>query len=150
MRFAGANIASFMSERPNYGELGSLGMEARSSERQTNSASEGFVAQAGLDSMAKIKEAKYQAEGIEAQGAANAAATQAQGMSSMIGSIAGGIGNMSFGGGGGATGGYAGSMNVPGFGAAGDKSNFQYGFGAGGGSAGGYGTFGPNFGYPSP
>ena len=37
MRFAGANIAGFMSERPNFGELGSLGMEARSSERQTNS-----------------------------------------------------------------------------------------------------------------
>ena len=100
MRFAGANIAGFMSERPNFGELGSLGMEARSSERQTNSAAEGYVAQAGLDSMAKIKEAKYQAEGIEAQGAANAAATQAQGMSSMMSGIAGGIGSMSFGGGG--------------------------------------------------
>lgn len=99
MRFAGANIAGFMSERPNYGELGNLGMKARSSERQTNAASEGFVAQAGLDSMAKIKEAKYQAEAIEAQGAANAAATRAQGMSSMFSGIAGGIGNMSFGGG---------------------------------------------------
>lgn len=149
MRFAGANIAGFMSERPNFGELGSFGMEARSSERQTNSAAEGLVAQSGLDSMAKIKEAKYQAEGIEAQGAANAAATRAQGMSSMISGIAGGIGKMSFGGGA-ATGGYEGSMNVPGFGAAGDKSSFQYGFGAGGGSVGGYGTLGPNFGYPSP
>ena len=108
MRFAGANIASFMSERPNFGELGNLGMKARSSERQTNTAAEGFVAQAGLDSMAKIKEAKYQAEAIEAQGAANAAATQAQGLSSMIGGIAGGIGNINFGGGGG---GAVGSMS---------------------------------------
>lgn len=143
MRFAGANIASFMSERPNYGELGNLGMEARSSERQTNTASEGFVAQAGLDSMAKIKEAKYQAEAIEAQGAANAAATRAQGMSSMMSGLAGGIGNMSFGGG--STGGYAGSADVAGFGTTG-----QYGFGAGGGSVKGYGTYGPNWGFPSP
>ena len=97
-----------MSERPNFGELGNLGMKARSSERQTNTAAEGFVAQAGLDSMAKIKEAKYQAEAIEAQGAANAAATQAQGLSSMIGGIAGGIGNINFGGGGG---GAVGSMS---------------------------------------
>ena len=134
MRFAGANIASFMSERPNYGELGSLGMEARSSERQTNSASEGFVAQAGLDSMAKIKEAKYQAEGIEAQGAANAAATQAQGMSSMISGIAGGIGNMSFGGG---TFKYAGGPGSSGT-----------AMGAGNGVVGGRGTFGPNYGIP--
>ena len=129
MRFAGANIASFMSERPNFGELGSLGMEARSSERQTNSAAEGFVAQAGLDSMAKIKEAKYQAEAIEAQGAANAAATQAQGMSSMMSGIAGGIGNMSFGGGEGFT-----YNKTP--------------FGAGGGVVGGMGTLGPNYGIP--
>ena len=135
MRFAGANIASFMSERPNYGELGNLGMEARSSERQTNTASEGFVAQAGLDSMAKIKEAKYQAEGIEAQGAANAAATQAQGMSSMISGIAGGIGNMSFGGGG--TFKYAGGPGSSGT-----------AMGAGNGVVGGRGTFGPNYGIP--
>ena len=134
MRFAGANIASFMSERPNFGELGSLGMEARSSERQTNTASEGFVAQAGLDSMAKIKEAKYQAEAIEAQGAANAAATRAQGMSSMMSGLAGGIGKMNFGGtfkymgGPGSTGGTA--------------------LGAGGGVVGGRGTLGPNYGIP--
>ena len=134
MRFAGANIASFMSERPNFGELGSLGMEARSSERQTNSAAEGFVAQAGLDSMAKIKAAKYQAEGIEAQGAANAAATQAQGMSSMMSGIAGGIGNMSFGGG---TFSYAGGPGSSGT-----------AMGAGGGVVGGIGTLGPNYGIP--
>ena len=124
MRFAGANIASFMSERPNFGELGSLGMEARSSERQTNTASEGFVAQAGLDSMAKIKEAKYQAEGIEAQGAANAAATRAQGMSSMMSGIAGGIGNMSFGGGGGSVGTGAGFGQVGTSGS--DMASFGY------------------------
>ena len=134
MRFAGANIASFMSERPNFGELGSLGMEARSSERQTNSAAEGFVAQAGLDSMAKIKEAKYQAEAIEAQGAANAAATQAEGMSSMMSGLAGGIGKMSFGGGG--------------FKYAGGPGSSGTAMGAGGGVVGGMGTLGPNYGIP--
>ena len=51
---------------------------------------------------------------------------------------------------GGDIGGFAGSEGVPGFGTVGKSGEFQYGFGSGGGSQSGYGTFGPNWGFPTP
>ena len=68
-----------------------------------NHEAEGFVASAGLDAMAKVKASKHNARAIIAGAEADAAATQAQGMSSMIGSIASGFGSMDFSGGGGSS-----------------------------------------------
>ena len=132
MRFAGSNpkLASFMGDSPKYGDIGDIGLQARSSNKQKTYEAEGQVASAGLDAMGQIKAAKHRARGIEATGMAQAAATRASGFSNMMGGIAGGIGNMSFG-----------KFNYAGGpGSAGTK------MGAGGGNVGGYGTLGPNYG----
>ena len=99
MRFAGSNpqLASFMGDSPKYGDIGDIGLQARSSNKQKTYEAEGQVASAGLDAMGQIKAAKHRARGIEATGMAQAAATRASGFSNMLGGIAGGIGNMSFG-----------------------------------------------------
>ena len=106
MRFAGApQVASFLSDRPDYGAVADLGLRARSKERQTATAAEARTHMAKLDAMAQVRAAKHQARGIKAGGQAQAAATRASGMSSMFGSIAGGIGSLDFGGGNSAFGG---------------------------------------------
>ena len=95
MRFAaGPKMSNFLTKGTDYGELGTLAMDAASSERQTDTAAEAKIHGAGLESMAMVKQAAHQARGIEAGGMARAAATRASGMSSMIGSIAGGIGSL--------------------------------------------------------
>ena len=105
MRFAGApQVASFLSDRPDYGAIADLGLQARSKERQTATAAEARTNMAKIDAMAQVRAAEHQARGIEAGGQAQAAATRASGMSGMFGSIAGGIGNLDFSGGGGGLG----------------------------------------------
>ena len=105
MRFAaGPKIQNFLSDVPDFGEISALSMNAASAERQSGVRSELQVHGAGLDSMTQIKTAAEQARGIEAGGQAQAAATRAGGFSSMLGSIAGGIGSIDFGGGGGGSG----------------------------------------------
>ena len=102
MRFAGApQVSAFLSDRPDYGDIADLGLKARSKERQTATAAEARTHMAKLDAMAEVRAAEHRARGIEAGGQAQAAATRASGMSSMFGSIAGGIGKLDFGGGGG-------------------------------------------------
>ena len=102
MRFAGSpQLAGFMSDSPAYDQISDAGSKARSQNRQMNHEAEGYVASSGLDAMAKIQSAQHQARATVAAAEADASATQAQGMSSMIGSIASGFGGMSFGGGGG-------------------------------------------------
>jgi hypothetical protein len=100
MRFAGSNpqIASFMGSGIDTNLVGESAMNARSQEKMTNTFEQGKIAATGLDALGQIKSAAHQGRAIEAQGDAQAAATRASGMSSMIGSIAGGIGDMSFGG----------------------------------------------------
>ena len=100
MRFAASsNFSDWLSAPPDFAGMAALGMDAASSERQSGIRSELKVHGAGLDSMTQIKTAAERARGIEAGGQAAAAATRASGMSSMIGSIAGGIGSMDFSGG---------------------------------------------------
>ena len=104
MRFAGSpQMASFMGDSPAYDQISDVGTKMRSQNRQMNHEAEGFVASSGLNSMAKIKAATHNARAIVAGAEADAAATQAQGMSSMIGSIASGFGSMDFSGGGGSS-----------------------------------------------
>ena len=101
MRFAGSpQIASFLSDGPDYGAVADLSMKARSNEKQTATAAIGKVNAAGLDAMAQVRAAEHQARGIKAGGQAQAAATRASGMSGMFGSIAGGISKLDFSGGG--------------------------------------------------
>ena len=100
MRFAGApQVSAFLSDRPNYGAVADLGLRARSDERQRATAAKARTQMAEIDAMAQVRAAEHQARGIEAGGQAQAAATRASGMSGMLGSIAGGIGKMDFGGG---------------------------------------------------
>ena len=102
MRFAGApQIASFLGDSPDYGALAQAGMNAASKERQSATYSRANTHVAGLDAMAQVRAAEHQARGIKAGGQAQASATRATGLSNMIGSIAGGVGNIDFGGGGG-------------------------------------------------
>ena len=102
MRFAGApQVAAFLPDRPNYGAIADLGLQARSKERQTATAAEARTNMAKIDAMADVRAAEHEARGIEARGQAQASATRATGLSNMIGSIAGGVGNIDFGGGGG-------------------------------------------------
>ena len=98
MRFAASsNFSDFLSAPPDFAGMATLGMNAASSERQSGILSELKVQGAGLDSMTQIKSAAHRARGIEAGGQAQAAATRASGFSSMLGSIAGGIGSIDFG-----------------------------------------------------
>ena len=102
MRFAGApQIASFLGDSPDYGALAQAGMNAASKERQSATYSRANTHVAGLDAMAQVRAAEHQARGIKASGQAQASATRAAGLSNMIGSIAGGVGNIDFGGSGG-------------------------------------------------
>lgn len=104
MRFAGSpQLAGFMSDSPAYDQISDANSKARSDNRAMNHAAEGFVASSGLSAMAKIKSAHENARATIAGAEADAAASQAQGMGSIFSGIAGGIGNMDFSGGGGAS-----------------------------------------------
>ena len=104
MRFAGGpQMARFMGDSPRYDQLSDVASKSRSMQQQMNHEAEGYVSSAGLDAMAKVKASKHNARAIIAGAEADAAATQAQGMSSMIGSIASGFGSMDFSGGGGSS-----------------------------------------------
>ena len=134
MRFAGSNpqLTSFMSQSPRYDQIGDTAQNAQSAKRQTAMATEAETAGAGLNAMANIEKAKFDAEATRAMGQANAASTQWQGFGNMMGSIAGGIGSMDF------------SKT---FKYAGGPGSIGTKMGAGGGSVGGVGTLGPNYGY---
>ena len=124
MRFAASsNFSDWLSAPPDFAGMAALGMDAASSERQSGIRSELKVHGAGLDSMTQIKTAAERARGIEAGGQAAAAATRASGFSSMLGSIAGGIGSINFSGAGGSTYGYdpVGSQGNP-FGGTGGRT----------------------------
>ena len=104
MRYAGSNAfasayKNMLQDVPDYTGLSTIGMDAASSERQQDTFSQAQVEGAGLNSMEIVKSAAHLARGIKAGGMAQAAATRASGMSSMIGGIAGGIGSLNFGGG---------------------------------------------------
>ena len=112
-RFAGSpQMASFMQQGFDAGLVGETGMQAKSQERQYAALAQGEIGAMGLDAMGRIKSAAHQARAIEAQADAQAAATRASGMSSMISSIAGGIGSLNFSGGGGASVSPSGSQSI--------------------------------------
>ena len=96
MRFAGDSMKGYLGQGPDFTGMGRINLDNRSSERRSVTGAEANVSMSGLDSMAKIRSAEWNAKAIAAQGQAQAAATRAQGFGNMLGSIAGGIGNMDF------------------------------------------------------
>ena len=90
MRFAGQQpgISAFLTEGPDYSALADLGLQTRSTERQTGVKAESNIRVSGLDAMAQIEAATHEARGIAAGGMAQGAASRAQGLSSMFGNIA--------------------------------------------------------------
>ena len=97
MRFAGDSMKGYLGQGPDFNGMGRINLDNRSSERRKATEAEANVSMSGLDSMAKIRSAEWNAKAIAAQGQAQASATRAQGVANMLGSIAGGIGNISFG-----------------------------------------------------
>ena len=145
MRFAGTQLSNFMGGTMDYSQIAGTSAEGRSMERRATMKGEGMVANAGVQSLGKIASAEARADAIVAGGQAAGQSAMASGVGSMFKGLAGGISSMGSKNNG--TGGYAGSQYTPGF--TSDRST-QYSFGTGGGSVGGYGTFGPNWGFPSP
>ena len=150
MRFAGSDSAmqSMFGNMSNYtpGVIQDMGTKALSSTRQAETKADFMTSKADIDAEALVKGAEYGAEAIVAQGKAQGQtagnSSLMSGISSGISGIAGGLASMNMSN----PGGYAGSVNAPGFGM--DRSK-QVGIGSYGGSVGGYGTFGPNWGFPS-
>jgi len=76
---------------PKYAKLSNTASAAQTNERVSGMNAEANLLNAGSASLAKTKAGAFNAQAIIAQGEANANAIQAEGMSSMIGSIGGGI-----------------------------------------------------------
>ena len=86
-----ANMDSILAKNtPDFGGLSSKASAARSQERVAGMEAEALLQNAGINGLAAMEQSKFGAQAIEAQGAAQASATRSQGMSNMIGSIAGG------------------------------------------------------------
>ena len=92
-RFAGTELTNFMST-PNFGEMSRVGMDAQTMERNTATKAEGLVHGAGINSMAQVASAGFQADAIKAQGQAAAQSSIASGIGSLASGIAGGFGSL--------------------------------------------------------
>ena len=99
MRFAGTQLSNFMGDTTDFSAIAGASQKGRSMERRAVMQGEGMVANAGVQSMGKVQSAQYQADAIEAQGAAQGQASMASGIGSMVSGLAGGIGSMGGGGG---------------------------------------------------
>ena len=117
MRFAGTELGQYMST-PDFTGLGRTMMEGQSMKRQAVNMAEGEVAMAGINSVAKVKSAGFEADAIKAGGAAQGQAAMASGIGSLFSGLAGGISSLGGGGGGGSyysyggTGGKYGSLDT--------------------------------------
>jgi len=87
---AGGNINNAMAQlAPNWGQLTGQANKSKAEETMSGMRAEASTTQYGLQSLGAVKSAAFEAEGIKAQGEAAASATEAQGLSSMFGSIGG-------------------------------------------------------------
>ena len=84
MRFAGTQLSNFMGDTMDYSAIAGTSQKGRSMERQAVMKGEGLVANAGVQSLGKIQSAQYQADAIEAQGAAQGQQAMASGIGSMV------------------------------------------------------------------
>ena len=126
-RFAGTALTDYFNT-PDFTQVGKVGMQGQSMQRNSATKAEGLVHGAGINSMAQVAQAGFQAEATKAQGQAAGQSAMASGIGSMVSGIAGGFGSMGSGG--------AGSA-LPGGGVRGTEPNSYYGTG------GKYGSFQP-------
>ena len=111
-RFAGTALSDYFST-PDFTQVGRVGMEGQSLQRNTATKAEGLVHGAGINSMAQVASAGFKADALVAQGQAQGQASMMSGIGSMVSGIAGGFGSMGSGSGGssyGGTGGKYGSF----------------------------------------
>lgn len=101
MRFAGTQLSNFMGETMDYSAIAGTAQKGRSMERRATMEGEGMVANAGVQSLGKMRASEHQADAIKAQGQAQGQAAMASGIGSMVSGLAGGIASMPSGGGGG-------------------------------------------------
>ena len=90
-RFAGTALTDYFST-PDFTQVGKTGMMGQSLQRNTATKAEGLVHGAGINSMAQVASAGYQADATRAQGQAQGQASMFQGIGSMVSGIAGGFG----------------------------------------------------------
>ena len=106
-RFAGTAVADYFNT-PDFTAIGGTNMKGQSMQRNAATKAEGLVHGAGINSMAAVAQAGFQADAIKAQGQAQGQAAMASGIGSMVSGIAGGFGSMGGGGGGSSYGGFGG------------------------------------------
>ncbi len=94
MRFAGSQLSNFI-DPSNFDEISKTSMKGRSTERMYQAGAEAAVEKAGIDAEAMIKSAKYGASATRAQGSAAGQSAMMGGITSGIGSLAGGFINRS-------------------------------------------------------
>jgi len=92
-RFAGTALTDYFST-PDFTQVGKVGMMGQSMQRNAATKAEGLVHGAGINSMAQVASAGFQAEATRAQGQAQGQASMASGIGSMVSGIAGGFGSM--------------------------------------------------------
>ena len=126
-RFAGTALTDYFNT-PNFTQVGKIGMQGQSMQRNAATKADGLVHGAGINSMAQVASAGFKADAIEAQGQAQGQAAMMSGLASAASGIAGGFGSMGSGG--------AGSA-LAGGGVRGAEPNSYYGTG------GKYGSFQP-------
>ena len=92
-RFAGTALTDYFNT-PDFTTVGKTNMQGQSMQRNAATKAEGLVHGAGINSMAEVASAGFQADAIKAQGQAQGQAAIASGISSMVSGIAGGFGAM--------------------------------------------------------
>ena len=97
-RFAGTALTDYFNT-PDFTAIGGTNMKGQSMQRNEATKAEGLVHGAGINSMAQVAQAGFQADAIEAEGAAAGQSAMASGIGSMVSGIAGGFGSMGSGGG---------------------------------------------------
>jgi hypothetical protein len=91
MNSGGAMENILSKNTPDYGKISKTAGRAKTNEEISSMQAMANVQNAGISSLANTKASAFNAQATIAQGEANADAIQAEGMSSMIGSIGGGL-----------------------------------------------------------
>ena len=97
-RFAGTALTDYFNT-PDFTTVGKTNMQGQSMQRNAATKADGLVHGAGVNSMAQVAQAGFQADAIKAQGQAAGQSAMASGIGSMVSGIAGGFGSMGSGGG---------------------------------------------------
>ena len=121
-RFAGTALTDYFST-PDFTQVGKVGMQGQSMQRNAATKAEGLVHGAGINSMAQVASAGFQADATRAQGQAQGQAAMASGIGSMVSGLAGGFGALGSSGSGGSSTNYDLNLDRP----WGAVSSYSYG-----------------------